>query len=255
MTEIISIEADDRERPSGIPDLLGAETGVRLTLRRLSLGDYLVNGRLLFERKTMRDFAQSIVDGRLFRQARGLANSRWRPALVLEDPPADRERINVPWEALQGGLVTVSLIFAIPVLRSETPAETARLLIYSGTQECRHAAGLLKRPGYRPRSKAARQRYILQGMPGVGPTRAARLLERFGSVRAVLNATVADLTGVAGIGRRTAELICETVQEPGEAHGSMAEAATGDAERGCPPAGASPIPRGMLETPGKSACG
>ena len=218
MRHVISIDADDRERPSGIPDLLRAEAGVAVNIRRLALGDYLVNGRFLFERKTFQDFALSIVDGRLFRQARRLANCRWRPVVFLEGTALDLESIHVTWEALQGGLIATSLIFGIPVLRSRTPAETARLLIYSAMQEARHATGLTKRPGYRPHSKAARQRYILQGLPGIGPIRASQLLERFGGVEAVMTAGAPELAEVAGIGLRTAELIRETVQESGESY-------------------------------------
>jgi ERCC4-type nuclease len=39
---------------------------------------------LVFERKTLKDFARSIVDGRLFRQAIRLANSKYKSVLILE---------------------------------------------------------------------------------------------------------------------------------------------------------------------------
>jgi ERCC4-type nuclease len=42
--------------------------------------------------------------------------------------------------------------------------------------------------------------FLLQGLPRVGPERAARLLDRFGSVQAVATASAADLATVDGIG-------------------------------------------------------
>jgi ERCC4-type nuclease len=44
-------------------------------------------------------------------------------------------------------------------------------------------------------------------LPAVGPERAVRLLERFGSVRAVMTGWADDLAAVNGIGKRTAAKI------------------------------------------------
>jgi len=75
--------------------------------------------------------------------------------------------------------------------------------------------------GYRPKGKRARQLFLLQGLPGVGPERAARLLDRFGSVQSVMTASADDLAAVNGIGERTAAKIRWVLErsaaEPGTA--------------------------------------
>ncbi len=63
------ITVDDRERSSGVAEGLSRRPGVKITSRRLPLGDYEVDSTLIVERKTLGDFAVSVLDGRLFRQA------------------------------------------------------------------------------------------------------------------------------------------------------------------------------------------
>ncbi len=50
-------------------------------------------------------------------------------------------------------------------------------------------------------------RTVLDDVPGVGPERRTRLLRRFGSVEGVRAASVEELTGVPGIGQRTASAL------------------------------------------------
>jgi len=88
------------------------------------------------------------------------------------------------------------------------------LLVYLGRQAQRAAQGGLPRPGYRPKDKRARQLFLLQGLPGVGAVRAARLLDRFGSVESVVTASAEDLAAVDGIGHKTATKMRWAVQEP-----------------------------------------
>jgi ERCC4-type nuclease len=210
----IPVQADDRERGSPIIDLLRQSADFQVTESRLKVGDYLVDGRFLFERKTLTDLVAAIIDGRLFKQALRLAGTPFRPVMILEGTSRDLADSGMRWESVQGALVTVALFCGIPLLRTRTPEETVRTMLFAARQAQTCATGALPRHGWRPKGKQARQLYILQGLPNIGPERARRLLARFGSIEAAFNARPEELLSVAGIGQRVADNIRRAVEEP-----------------------------------------
>lgn len=193
---------------------MGARTDeVALTVRRLTAGDFAVEENFLVERKSLRDFAVSVVDARLFRQAEKLARSGRRGILILEGTASPTAETGVSREALQGALITVAVFYGLAILRARDATETARLLIYLGRQAQRFSRQAFHRPGFRPKGKRARQLFVLQGLPGVGPGRAEKLLARFGSVEKVTQAPATELAMVDGIGATTAAKIRGIVEE------------------------------------------
>jgi ERCC4-type nuclease len=211
----LRIIVDDRERADGkVLAALAARDDVTVEIARLEVGDYRVERRVVVERKTAADFAASLIDGRLFRQVAVLALAPERAVLMVEGRDQEWRDTGVRREALQGALITIGVFFGVTVLHSDAPEETARLLVYLGRQAQRIAQGGLPRSGYRPKRKLARQLFLLQGLPGVGPERAARLLDRFGSVEAVVTASADALAAVDGIGEKTAADMRWAVQEP-----------------------------------------
>jgi len=212
-THKIPIQVDDRESQAPALQALRQCADFEVTVMRLPLGDYRVDGRFLFERKTMPDLVAAIIDGRLFSQALRLARTPLRPAIILEGTARDLAESGMRWEAVQGALVTVALFCGIPLLRTRTPEETVRTMLFAARQGQALASGALPRPGYRPRGKRARQLYILQGLPRIGPERALSLLEHFGGIEAVMTAKVEDLRTIPGIGRKIAEALRWSVEE------------------------------------------
>ncbi len=182
-----------------------------LAAGRLSGGGTVL---ILFERKTLVDLVSAIKDGRLFQQALRLTKTTLRPAIILEGTANDLAACGMRWEAIQGALITVALFCGVPLLRTRTAEETARTMLFAARQGRAFAVAALPRKGGRPSGKRARQLYILQGLPGVGPERAQRLLARFGSVGAVIEASGAELCSVSGIGERTARAVRWSVEEP-----------------------------------------
>jgi len=210
--ENVQVVVDDRERPSGVVPELEKLGRIVVRIEHLSLGDYCIDGAVLIERKTAADFAQSLIDGRLFGQAGRMAALSMGPAYILEGTSVEWFGLGVSREALQGALVTLMLIFDVPVFRSSDPAESARLILYIGSQLVR-----LRDSEYVPyrqakaKRKKSRQLRVLQSLPGVGPDRAKRLLERFGTVRACFGASTEEIMEVEGIGSKTAAAIDQVI--------------------------------------------
>ena len=71
ITENIQVVVDDRERPFEVVAELKRSDRVVVQIEHLLVGDYCIDGAVLIERKTAPDFAQSLIDGRLFAQAGG----------------------------------------------------------------------------------------------------------------------------------------------------------------------------------------
>ena len=86
---------------------------------------------------------------------------------------------------------------------------------------------------------------LLDDVPGLGESRRKALMKQFGSLKRLRAASVEELMGVPGIGRRTAEAVQAAIAEPGGDGGpdegvTRVESTTapqGPAERGTPQAG------------------
>jgi len=213
----VNIVVDDREPADGPLQYLRQMPDVEVAIGRLAVGDYLVDDSFLVERKTFADFAVSVCDGRFFRQSCRLASSSHRSVLILEGSSGES---NLSREALQGALITLTLILGVPLLRALDSDETARLMCYASRQMSRQIRGAVNRHGYRPRGKRKQQLHILQGLPGIGPTRAERLLDAFGTVAGVFAATEDELAAIDGFGTTTAGRIATTIHEARTSYGA-----------------------------------
>jgi len=199
---------DERERGSGVPDLLKS-FGLLVDYRLLEIGDYVVSSDCAVERKAGRDFAKSLYTGRLFDQASRLRQFYARPVLVAE---GDLELLvgeaSKP-RAFWGALATLSFQFGMSVFFTANARQTADLI-----STLVRRAGLTeapKAPWVQRKPKAADMRKVqltlVAALPALGPKLAERVLLRFGSVRRVFLASVAEFSSVKGVGRAKAEKI------------------------------------------------
>jgi ERCC4-type nuclease len=134
-----------------------------------------------------------------------------RALIVIEGPELTETIYNVHPRALRGAVFSISTWWQIPIVRTQNLAGTVEYLTMTALQSRVHAGLSLPRHGRRPKRLSTRQLHVLQGLPGVGREIAGRLLQHFGSVRAVFAASASDLVGVDGIGRKRVEAIARVL--------------------------------------------
>jgi len=207
----VKIRMDYREKASGLVDLL-QEMELILEIGQVPYGDYIINDAITIERKTAKDFLISIIDGRLFKQLSNLKKHCSRPLLLIEGNPYETDLAFDPL-AIKGALLSAQAIWYIPVIFSSSKEETRDIFLMLGRQEESTLDVVPLRGGYRPKRLKSKQLFLIQGLPQVGPTMAKRLLEDFGSAAKIMNATVAELMRVEGIGQVSAKAIRAILDE------------------------------------------
>jgi len=203
--EDLRIVVDERERKSGIPDLL-KEVGVKVELKNLPVGDYIVASETVIERKSIYDFISSVFDGRLFDQCNRLKEHYENPAIIIEGNIDEIDKITENPLIFYGAISSVVLDFKIPVVPTPNASSTAKLLIAMCARQGRMKGPFLKK--IRKSGDLTRQQLsVLCSLPGVGEKLATRMLEKFGSPNNSLNASVADLSKIQGMGDSRAQKI------------------------------------------------
>ena len=186
--------------------------------KRLPAGDYLFDGELLVERKTIPDLCCSIKDGRLFGQAGKLLRSRVPACLMVEGRNKEFKQTDFSPQAIQGILLSLSLAFRLPVLRTKNPNNTASVMLQCFKQLTKDTLvdqRLFPRKGtFRKKGDPllSQKTHILEGFPGIGVDKAERLLETFGNLRALFTADEGQLIKVPGIGKKTVDRLVKILR-------------------------------------------
>ena len=215
----IKIIADHRETPSGVVHEL-MQLGVEVEARQLGVGDFILSDRVGVERKSVGDFLQSIVDKRLLSQAKQLSETFECPVLILEGRRLySRRRIHP--NAIRGALAALAVEFNISILPTRDEKETALILVAIARREqVEETREVAVRGEPKGLTLPDQQRFVVEGLPGISAVLAKRLLEHFGTVERVMNASEGELQQVHGIGTEKAKEIRRVLKAKYEARAS-----------------------------------
>lgn len=205
----LSIVADSREHRSGlIPELI--RLGAIIQVEELEAGDYVLAEGLAVERKEANDFVSSIMDRRLFAQVPLLKATYARPFIIIEGDLSAVRSIIEP-AALAGALSYLSVLEGITVLHTAGAAQTALQLITMARHATQGLGYEIALRGAKPKDRRSQAQYLVEGLPGIGPAAAKKLLDHFGSPAKVLSASQEELTQVKGIGAKMAATVHEVL--------------------------------------------
>ena len=201
----VRVVADERERRSGVPDELRS-LGAFVEYRVLDVADYVV-GNYAIERKSVRDFVNSLYTGRLFDQAHRIGEAYQAIFLLVEgDLWNELGRARNP-RSLWGALISSVLDFGLNTFFAPDQKQTAQFL-FTLAKGGRHKGNsgepplIVRKP--RTTDLTRIQLSVLSSLPGVGPRMAKQLLDHFGSLRRVFAASVTEMSVGAGIGKARA---------------------------------------------------
>ena len=199
----VKLIVDNRERNIDIIKTLEkAETS--LEFQNLPVGDYILSDRICVERKTVRDFEASIIDGRLFDQIQRIKEYYESPILIIEG----EEVFNLGRNIIEGTLIAIYTDYNIPVIFSKNPEDTSRILYMIAKREQTDKKREPSQKGkYRIATNSDFQISIIGNLPGIGTKLAQKLLQYFGSIKNIANASIDDLTKVDKIGKKKATYI------------------------------------------------
>lgn len=203
--ENIRIIVDERERKSGIPELLKS-VGLNVEMKTLPIGDYIVAPETVVERKSIRDLMSSVFDGRLFDQCTRLKDHFQYPIVLVEGNVDEIQEITDNPLIFYGSISTVVLDFKIPIIPTPSAIHTAKLLVSMCSRKDSPKGPYLKK--IKKSSDLEKQQLsVLCSLPGIGEKFAIRLLEKFGTPLKVFTGTTAELAKVEGLGEVRAKKI------------------------------------------------
>ena len=205
-----TIIVDNREFRSNVTRFLSSKD-IEIETQQLDVGDYVLSTRIGVERKNVDDYLQSLIDGKLFVQMRKLRDAYSRPVLIVEGEGLLTKR-NISHNAIFGSLVSVIVDFGIPIINTKSAQETADFLFIMANREQKEGNKAVAIRGEKwSMSLHEQQQFILEGLPNVSAVLAQRLLQHFGSVRAIANASEEELCMVPGIGKNIATEIVKVL--------------------------------------------
>lgn len=179
---------------------------IELVEQQLTVADYVIDDLVAVERKTGRDFAASIKDGRLFDQAQRIKEAYPKSLLILEGEIFLKENV------VMGTLLSLAKR-GLPVIRTKDAQATANalLLLEKKKGKATHA----KPKGIKAPGRPLREISIdsLASMPGVSKTNALKILKHFSSLQAVASASQEELQEIEGVGAKLSESLYKAFNE------------------------------------------
>ncbi|OYT53065.1 MAG: hypothetical protein B6U72_06985 [Candidatus Altiarchaeales archaeon ex4484_2] len=202
----VKIYLDVRERNTRILTELKEKT--KIDLKQLPVGDYILSDRIAVERKTQEDFLSSIVDNRLFPQARELSENFDIPLLIIEGSQDLYTLRNIHPNALRAAIASLAIDLGIAVIYTRNEKDTAEYLYQIAKREqIDEGRGIRLRGSRKPLLLRERQRYVIESLPNVSSVLAKRLLDEFQTVEEIMKAPEDELRKVEGIGEKKAKEI------------------------------------------------
>lgn len=207
----IKIIADYREKANAIIKYL-MDSGIKIELKNLDTSDYMLSSRVGVEFKTQKDFVDSIIDGRLLNQIKNLKNNFEKPLVIVEGSEDLFSQRNIHANAIRGMMATIMVSYSIPLLFTRDSQETSAIFTSIARREQEKGSSEFSLHVKKPVNIKEQQEYVISSLPSVGPSLAKELLDKFGSIKNIINASEEELKKIDKLGDVIAKKVKEVVE-------------------------------------------
>jgi ERCC4-type nuclease len=187
---------DYREKNSLIPAHL-MKAGFEIEFRELKVADYIVKD-VAIERKTVSDFLSSMINKRLLKQIEELQQYENKLLIIegIEEQEIYSEKDNgINPNAVRGFLLSITLRHKIPLIFTKNSEDTANFISLIAKKQEREMPQNVRKKAH---DKKEQMQFIIEGFPGIGPKTAKKLLQRFRTIKNIINASEEELKEVIG---------------------------------------------------------
>lgn len=169
---------------------------------------YLLGEDRAAERLTTPQFLRAITTKTLFLTALDLRATVAAPVFIIEGEGfGEHSRLHP--NAVRGALSALIIEYGASVLRTADEADSAGLMALMARHAQFGVPEISLAAKRKAQSPADEQRRAVEMLPGIGFKLARRLLQHFGSIRRILEASPEELAQVPGVSLRMAEAVCK----------------------------------------------
>ena len=186
------IIVDHREKNSlVITELISL--GAKIEWKQLQVADYII-GDIAIERKTGTDFISSMITKRIFSQIEDLKQYDRSLIMVESYQDIDLTESKLSENAIRGLILSLTLDHKIPIIFTKDPKETAIFISLLARRKKSEISlrSKLKMPDNQ------RLQFILEGFPLIGPKTAKKLLEKYETIKNIINAPKEEMKSLLG---------------------------------------------------------
>ncbi len=165
------------------------------------------------ERKTSNDFLNSIIDKRIFKQLIALKENFDIPLFIIEGTENIYSIHNFHPNSIRGIMASIAIDFQIPILQTRNLKDTACLLTIIAKRLEKPVKNISLLRKRKPLTTKEQQEFIIESLPGIGPSLAKSLLKNFKTVQRIINASPEELQKIEKIGNKKSKEITRITKE------------------------------------------
>ena len=190
------------------------DSGFDIKLETLNSGDFILSDSIGIERKTVKDFVNSIIDKRLLSQIKELRHNFEKPLLIIEGEDDIYSIRNIHPNSIRGILSTIAIDFMVPIIYTKNYKDTVELIkVISKREKLEKIKDIGLRLEKKPLTTKELQEYVIESFPGIGPSLSKSLLKTFKSIKSIVNAKEEDLVNIDKLGKKKAKDIISIIEE------------------------------------------